>query len=375
MTMTARLPSPDPAYDGGALRFDHLELWVGNAKQAAEYYITALGFRPLAYAGPETGLTDRASYVVAQGEIRLVLTSALRPGGPINDHVARHGDGVRSVAFATPDAAATFRHVVAHGAVPVLEPVRVEENGSRAVLAAVGTYGDTIHKLVERAGAPGIWLPGFVPWESAARANAPAGLLAIDHCVGNVGWGEMERWCRFYAEAFDFQELVSFDDRDISTEFTALRSKVMRNASGTIKLPINEPAPGRKRSQIEEYLDSYGGAGVQHVAIATADIVATVRALQANGVELLSTPEAYYDDLRARVGEIDEDIAALRELNILVDRDDQGYMLQIFTKPLQDRPTLFFEIIQRHGAESFGKGNFKALFVSIEKEQARRGNL
>ncbi|HEV8021965.1 MAG TPA: 4-hydroxyphenylpyruvate dioxygenase [Candidatus Lustribacter sp.] len=373
--MTARLPSPDPAYDGGALRFDHLELWVGNAKQAAEYYITALGFRPLAYAGPETGLTDRASYVVAQGEIRLVLTSALRPGGPINDHVARHGDGVRSVAFATPDAAATFRHVVAHGAVPVLEPVRVEENGSRAVLAAVGTYGDTIHKLVERAGAPGIWLPGFVPWESAARANAPAGLLAIDHCVGNVGWGEMERWCRFYAEAFDFQELVSFDDRDISTEFTALRSKVMRNASGTIKLPINEPAPGRKRSQIEEYLDSYGGAGVQHVAIATADIVATVRALQANGVELLSTPEAYYDDLRARVGEIDEDIAALRELNILVDRDDQGYMLQIFTKPLQDRPTLFFEIIQRHGAESFGKGNFKALFVSIEKEQARRGNL
>lgn len=373
--MTARLPFEGPAYDGGALRFDHLELWVGNAKQAAEYYITALGFRPLAYAGPETGLTDRASYVVAQGEIRLVLTSALRPGGPINDHVARHGDGVRSVAFSTPDAAATFRHVVAHGAVPVLEPVQVEDGGSRAVLAAVGTYGDTVHTLVERAGAPGIWLPGFVAYDSAARANAPAGLRAIDHCVGNVGWGEMERWCRFYTDAFDFQELVSFDDRDISTEFTALRSKVMRNASGTIKLPINEPAPGRKRSQIEEYLDSYGGAGVQHVAIATDDIVATVRALRANGVELLTTPASYYDDLRARVGEIDEDLAALRELNILVDRDDRGYMLQIFTKPLQDRPTLFFEIIQRHGAESFGKGNFKALFVSIEKEQARRGNL
>ena len=373
--MSARLPAGARAYESGALRFDHLELWVGNAKQAAEYYITALGFRPLAYAGPETGLTDRASYVVAQGEIRLVLTSALRPGGPINDHVARHGDGVRSVAFAAPDAAAAFHHVVARGAVPVLEPVRLTDGPQGAVLAAVGTYGDTIHTLVERTGSPGVWLPGFVAWDSSARASVPAGLLAIDHCVGNVGWGEMERWCRFYAEAFGFEELVSFDDRDISTEFTALRSKVMRNSSGTIKLPINEPAPGRKRSQIEEYLDSYGGAGVQHVAIATADIVATVRALQANGVELLSTPASYYDDLRARVGDIDEDIATLRELNILVDRDDRGYMLQIFTKPLQDRPTLFFEIIQRHGALSFGKGNFKALFVSIEKEQARRGNL
>jgi 4-hydroxyphenylpyruvate dioxygenase len=373
MTMTA--PLPVGRYDGGALHFDHLELWVGNAKQAAEYYITALGFRPLAYAGPETGLNDRASYVVAQGDIRLVLTSALRPGGPINDHVARHGDGVRSVAFATPDATAAFRHVVARGAVPVLAPAVVEERGARAVLAAVGTYGDTIHTLVERSGAPAIWLPGFVAWDSPAHANAAVGLLAIDHCVGNVDWNEMDAWCRFYAEAFDFQELISFDDRDISTEYTALRSKVMRNATGTVKLPINEPARGRKRSQIEEYLDSYGGAGVQHIAIATGDIVATVRALQANGVELLATPASYYDDLTARVGEIAEDVATLRDLNILVDRDDQGYMLQIFTKPLQDRPTLFFEIIQRHGALSFGKGNFKALFVSIEKEQARRGNL
>jgi 4-hydroxyphenylpyruvate dioxygenase len=362
MTMTA--PLPVAAYDGGALRFDHLELWVGNAKQAAEYYITALGFRPLAYAGPETGLTDRASYVVAQGAIRLVLTSALRPGGAINDHVARHGDGVRSVAFAAPDATAAFNHVVAHGAVPV-----------QGTTPAVRTYGDTIHTFVERSSADGVWLPGFVAWDSPAHANAPVGLLAIDHCVGNVGWDEMDRWCRFYGDAFGFEELISFDDRDISTEYTALRSKVMRNATGTIKLPINEPAEGRKRSQIEEYLDSYGGAGVQHVAIATDDIVATVRALQANGVELLATPASYYDDLSARVGEIDEDIATLRELNILVDRDDQGYMLQIFTKPLQDRPTLFFEIIQRHGALSFGKGNFKALFVSIEKEQARRGNL
>jgi 4-hydroxyphenylpyruvate dioxygenase len=375
MTMTARLPVSERPYNGGALRFDHLELWVGNAKQAAEYYITALGFRPLAYAGPETGLTDRASYVVAQGDIRLVLTSALRPGGPINDHVARHGDGVRSVAFSTPDARGAFRHVVARGAVPVLEPTYVEDGGAGAVLAAVAAYGDTTHKLVERSGANGIWLPGFSAWQSPAHAAAPAGLLAIDHCVANVGWGEMERWCRYYADAFDFEELISFDDHDISTEYTALRSKVMRNRTGTVKLPINEPAPGRKRSQIEEYLDSYGGPGVQHIAIATADIVATVRALQANGVELLTTPASYYDDLRDRVGDIAEDIATLRELNILVDRDDEGYMLQIFTKPLQDRPTLFFEIIQRHGARSFGKGNFKALFVSIEKEQARRGNL
>lgn len=375
MMLTAEAPVSTRPFDGGALRFDHLELWVGNAKQAAEYYITALGFRALAYAGPETGLADRASYVVAQGDIRLVLTSALRPGGPINNHVALHGDGVRSVAFSTPDAAGAFAHLVARGAVGVLPPAIADDGTSRAVLAAVGTYGDTVHTLVERTSGTGIWLPGFVAWESPAHANVPVGLRAIDHCVGNVGWNEMNVWCAFYADAFGFSELVSFDDRDISTEYTALRSKVMRNSTGTIKLPINEPALGRKKSQIEEYLDSYGGAGVQHVAIATDDIVATVRALQANGVELLTTPGAYYDDLRERVGAIDEDIETLRELNILVDRDDQGYMLQIFTKPLQDRPTLFFEIIQRHGAESFGKGNFKALFVSIEKEQARRGNL
>jgi 4-hydroxyphenylpyruvate dioxygenase len=375
MTMTAAVPASTRPYDGGTLRFDHLELWVGNAKQAAEYYITALGFRPLAYAGPETGLTDRASYVVAQGEIRLVLTSALRPGGPINDHVAQHGDGVRSVAFSTPDTAGTFDYVVAHGATPVLPPARVQDGTAYATIAAVRTYGDTVHTLIERGGTDSVWLPGFIAWDTTAHALAPVGLKAIDHCVGNVGWGEMDTWCRFYAEAFGFSELISFDDKDISTEFTALRSKVMRNSTGAVKLPINEPAEGRKKSQIEEYLESSGGAGVQPVAIAPDDIVATVRALQANGVELLTTPASYYDDLSARVGHIDEDIATLRELNILVDNDDQGYMLQIFTKPLQDRPTLFFEIIQRHGAESFGKGNFKALFVSIEKEQARRGNL
>ena len=375
MTMSAPVLTSTRPYDSGALRFDHLELWVGNAKQAAEYYITALGFQPLAYAGPETGLLDRASYVVAQGAIRLVLTSALRPGGPINEHVARHGDGVRSVAFSTPDAAGVFAHAVARGAAPIFAPALAEDGASSAVIAAVGTYGDTIHTLIERRCDAGVWLPGFGAWESTAHAGAHVGLEAIDHCVGNVGWNEMDAWCRFYADAFGFNELVSFDDKDISTEFTALRSKVMRNATGSVKLPINEPAEGRKKSQIEEYLDSYGGPGVQHVAIATDDIVATVRALHANGVELLTTPASYYDDLTARVGAIDEDIATLRELNILVDNDDQGYMLQIFTKPLQDRPTLFFEIIQRHGAESFGKGNFKALFVSIEKEQARRGNL
>ena len=375
MTLTAAFPASKRPYDGGALRFDHLELWIGNAKQAAEFYITALGFRPLAYAGPETGLADRASYVVSQGEICLVLTSALRPGGPINDHVAQHGDGVRSVAFSTPDAIATFDYVVTHGGTAVLQPAHVQDGATSAVVAAVQTYGDTVHTLVERRGTGSVWLPGFIAWHTPAHALEPVGLKAIDHCVGNVGWGEMDMWCRFYAEAFDFTELISFDDKDISTEFTALRSKVMRNSTGSVKLPINEPAKGRKKSQIEEYLDSYGGAGVQHVAIATDDIVATVRALQANGVELLTTPASYYDDLSARVGAIDEDIATLRELNILVDNDDQGYMLQIFTKPLQDRPTLFLEIIQRHGAESFGKGNFKALFVSIEKEQARRGNL
>jgi 4-hydroxyphenylpyruvate dioxygenase len=313
--------------------------------------------------------------VVAQGDIQLVLTSALGPGGAINEHVARHGDGIRSIAFSTPDAAGAFAHVVARGAKPVLAPALAEDGTSRAVLAAVGTYGDTVHTLIERTATGGVWLPGFIAWESTAHAVTPVGLVAIDHCVGNVGWGEMETWCRYYADAFGFTELISFDDHDISTEYTALRSKVMRNATGTIKLPINEPAKGRKKSQIEEYLDSYGGAGVQHVAIATGDIVATVRALQANGVELLSTPSSYYDDLGTRIGTIEEDLAILRALNILVDKDDQGYMLQIFTKPLQDRPTLFFEIIQRHGAESFGKGNFKALFVSIEKEQARRGNL
>ena len=303
------------------------------------------------------------------------LTSALRPGGPINDHVARHGDGVRSVAFSTPDARTAFRHVVARGAVPVLEPVCVEDRGAAAVLATVAAYGDTTHTFVERAGANGIWLPGFTRWESPAHAASPAGLVAIDHCVANVGWGEMERWCRYYADAFDFEELVSFDDRDISTEYTALRSKVMRNRTGTVKLPINEPARGRKRSQIEEYLDSYGGPGVQHVAIATADIVATVRALQANGVELLTTPASYYDNLaraRRRHRRRRRDAPGVEHPGRPRRRGLHAADLhQAAARPpdavLRDHPA--------PRRAPFGKGNFKALFVSIEKEQARRGNL
>ncbi|HEV3086907.1 MAG TPA: 4-hydroxyphenylpyruvate dioxygenase [Candidatus Elarobacter sp.] len=357
------------------LDFDHLELWVGNAKQAAHFYCTAFGFAPLAYAGPETGMKDRASYVVRQNELTLVLTSSLLPGGEIAEHVTRHGDGVRDVALRTSGAREAFEAAVAGGARAVTPPAVAEDDHGRVVTAQVGTYGDTVHTLLERGSYRGVWLPGYQPWSAAMPAAEPVGLLRIDHCVGNVGWNEMDRWCDYYARAFGFTQLVGFDDKDISTEFTALRSKVMQSPSGKVKMPINEPAEGRKRSQIEEYLDFYGGPGVQHVAISTADIAETVRALRANGVELLETPASYYDTLGERVGVIEEDVAVLRDLSILVDKDDRGYMLQIFTKPLQDRPTLFFEIIQRRGSLSFGKGNFKALFVSIEQEQAKRGNL
>ena len=357
------------------LEFDHLELWVGNAKQAAHYYCTAFGFEPLAYAGPETGVRGRASYVVRQNDLTLVLTSALGADGPVAEHVLRHGDGVRDVALRTTDAREAYGAAVAGGARGLLEPTVSEDDDGTVVVAQIGTYGDTVHTIVERSAYRGRWLPGFQPWSAVMPTAQRVGLQRIDHCVGNVGWGEMERWCDYYAKALGFSQLVSFDDKDISTEYTALRSKVMQSASGRVKMPINEPAEGLKRSQIEEYLDFYGGAGIQHVAIATDDIAATVRALRANGVELLETPGTYYDTLGERVGAIEEDVAVLRELSILVDKDDLGYMLQIFTKPLQDRPTLFFEIIQRRGSLSFGKGNFKALFVSIEQEQAKRGNL
>ncbi|MBD5655382.1 MAG: 4-hydroxyphenylpyruvate dioxygenase, partial [Candidatus Eremiobacteraeota bacterium] len=315
------------------------------------------------------------SYLLEQDQLRFVLTSSLVAHGPIADHEPAHGDGIRDVALRVPDARAAFAAAVAAGAKAVEEPREIEDASGRVVLATIATYGDTVHTFVERDGYRGTFLPGFVATTSSARAPHAAGLRAVDHCVGNVGWNEMDRWGDYYAKAFGFSQLVSFDDNDISTEFTALRSKVMSDASHRVKFPINEPARGLKKSQIEEYLDFYGGPGIQHVAIATDDIVATVRALRANGIAFLDTPSSYYDALAERVGDIDEAIPVLRELSILVDRDDLGYMLQIFTKPLQDRPTLFFEIIQRRGSLSFGKGNFKALFVSIEEEQAKRGNL
>ena len=358
-----------------ALVFDHLEFYVGNAKQAAHFYTTAFGFTPVAYAGPETGLADRASYVLRQHDLTFVITTSLATDGAIATFVRRHGDGVRDIALRTSDARGAFAAAVNGGARVVAEPVERADEHGRTVVASIGAYGDVVHTFVERAAYRGVWLPGYVP--HAARVQAPhaVGLRRLDHCVGNVGWNEMETWCDYYARALGFEPLIAFDDRDISTEFTALRSKVMQHRGGQVKLPINEPARGRKTSQIEEYLAFNDGPGVQHVAIATDDIIGAVRALRANGVALLDAPASYYETLRERVGPIDEDLAVLRELRILVDRDDRGYMLQIFTQPLEDRPTLFFEIIQRNGSASFGKGNFKALFVSIEQEQVKRGTL
>ena len=357
------------------LDWDHLHFYVGNAKQAAHYYATAFGFAIVAYAGPETGVPGRASYVLEQNRLRFVLTSSLGTDDAIARHVAAHGDGIRDVALRVADARSAFAAAVAAGAVAVGEPHENRDEAGVIVQATIETYGDTVHTFVERDAYSGPFLPGYVAVDRSVRAPHAVGLVAVDHCVGNVGWNEMDRWGDYYARAFGFSQLVSFDDSDISTQYSALRSKVMSDAEHRVKFPINEPAEGLKKSQIEEYLDFYGGPGIQHVAIATEDIVGTVRALRANGVEFLTTPSSYYDALAERVGAIDEDVAILRELNILVDRDDRGYMLQIFTKPLQDRPTLFFEIIQRRGSLSFGKGNFKALFVSIEEEQARRGNL
>ena len=355
--------------------WDHLHFYVGNARQAAHFYVTAFGFELTAYAGPETGVRDRASYLLEQGEIRIVLTSPLGPDGPIADFVRMHGDGIADVALRVPDARAALEAARAGGATLVAEATERRDDHGPLVTAAIRTYGDTIHTFIERRNYGGPFMPGFVARTSGARATAPVGLVRVDHVVGNVGWNEMDRWAEYYGRVFGFTQLVSFDDHDISTEYTALRSIVMSDAARKVKFPINEPAKGLKKSQIEEYLDFFGGAGVQHVAIATDDIVGTVRALRANGVDLLEAPASYYDALPSRVGEIGEDIDVLRELSILVDRDDLGYMLQIFTKPLQDRPTLFFELIQRKGSLSFGKGNFKALFVSIEEEQAKRGTL
>ena len=355
--------------------WDYVEFYAGNAKQAAHYYCAAFGFEQVAYAGPETGVKDRASYVLVQNNLRFVITGAMGPDSDITRHVAAHGDGVRDVAIAVSDCKAAYDKAIAGGARPVSEPQELRDEHGRIVRATIAAYGDTVHTFIQRDGYNGAFMPGYVPQNKRIEASQRPELQFIDHCVGNVGWGEMDKWGDFYAKVFGFSQLVSFDDKDISTEYTALKSKVMTDAEHRVKFPINEPAEGKKKSQIEEYLDFYGGAGIQHIAIRTDDIIGTIRALKANGVEFLDTPDSYYDDLETRVGRIDEATQILRDLRILVDRDDLGYMLQIFTKPLQDRPTVFFEIIQRKGSLSFGKGNFKALFVSIEKEQERRGTL
>jgi 4-hydroxyphenylpyruvate dioxygenase len=353
---------------------DHIEFYVGNAKQSAHFYETAFGFEIIAYAGPETGVRDRASYVLQQGKIRLVLTTSLKPYSDISEHVRKHGDGVKVLALWVDDTTAAYNETVKRGAESAAPPQLLHDEYGEVVVASIKTYGDTIHTFVERKNYNGVFLPGYQPRQSLAFKGS-VGLQYVDHCVGNVELGEMNHWVKFYEDVMGFKLLVTFDDKDISTEYSALMSKVVSNGNGFIKFPINEPAEGRKKSQIDEYLDFYNGAGVQHIAVATNDILFTVSELRRRGVEFLHVPEAYYDDLTARVGNIDEDIKALRDLNILVDRDEEGYLLQIFTKPVEDRPTLFFEIIQRKGATSFGKGNFKALFEAIEREQARRGNL
>jgi 4-hydroxyphenylpyruvate dioxygenase len=369
---TMASPSTNPLAE---IDWDHIEFFVGNAKQAAHYYCSAFGFEQVAYAGPETGVRERYSYVLAQKKLCFVLTASLLPDDAIARHVALHGDGVKDIAITVRDARAAYARAMASGATPVLEPTEYTDASGRVIKATIATYGDTVHSFIQREGYGGVFMPGFVAARKVIAHARKPNLQFIDHCVGNVGWGEMDVWGDFYARVFGFSQLISFDDQDISTEYTALRSKVMSDAEHRVKFPINEPATGKKKSQIEEYLDFYRGAGVQHLAIRTEDIVETIRALKANGVEFLDTPDAYYDELEARVGKIDEATQTLRDLRILVDRDEAGYMLQIFTRPLQDRPTLFFEIIQRKGSLSFGKGNFKALFVSIEKEQARRGTL
>lgn len=353
---------------------DYVEFYVGNAKQAAHFYKTAFGFQSLAYAGPETGVKDRASYAVRQEKLTFVFTTPLRTGNAIADHVYKHGDGVKMLALRVDDATSAWQETTKRGAKSYLEPQKLNDQDGEVVMSGIHTYGETVHLFIERKNYKGAFMPGFRAWQSHYNPP-PTGLLYVDHCVGNVGWNQMNKWVSFYESVMGFRNILSFDDKDISTEYSALMSKVMSNGNGFVKFPINEPAEGKKKSQVEEYLDFYDGEGCQHVALATANIVETVTALRDRGVEFLQVPTTYYDDLQERVGKIDEDMAPLKELGILVDRDDEGYLLQIFTKPVEDRPTLFFEIIQRKGAKSFGKGNFKALFEAIEREQGLRGNL
>ncbi|HET8607241.1 MAG TPA: 4-hydroxyphenylpyruvate dioxygenase [Gaiellaceae bacterium] len=355
--------------------WDHVELWVGNAKQAAFYYERAYGFRRVSYAGPETGVRDRCSYVLEQGEIRLVVTSALREDHEISRFVARHGDGVKDIALTVPSAAEAYRQAVQRGARGVAEPHRLDDDTGSVELASIATYGDTVHTFVGRQDYAGPYLPGYVAQSTPGGDPEPAGLHAIDHIVGNVELGRMDEWVGFYERVFGMTEMLHFSDEDISTEYSALMSKVMTDGQGKVKFPINEPAEGRRKSQIEEYLEFNGGPGAQHIALQSRNIVETVEDLTGRGVVFLATPETYYEDVPDRVGEISEDWDDLRRLRILADRDDDGYLLQIFTKTAQDRPTLFFEVIERHGARGFGDGNFKALFEAIEREQALRGNL
>lgn len=353
---------------------DYVEMYVGNAKQAAHFYKTAFGFQELAYCGLETGSKDRVSYVLVQDKIRLVLTTGFDPESEISHHVRRHGDGVKVIALWVDDARKAFEETTRRGAVPYMEPVVSRDEFGEIVRSGIHTYGETVHIFVERKNYQGIFMPGYEKWETEYRPS-PTGLKYIDHMVGNVELGAMNKWATFYADVMGFANLVTFDDKDISTEYTALMSKVMTNGNGRIKFPINEPAAGKKKSQVEEYLDFYRGPGCQHIAVATDDILFTITEMRKRGVDFLYVPGTYYDTVRDRVGVIDEDLDELKKWGIMVDRDEDGYLLQIFTKPVEDRPTLFFEIIQRKGAKSFGKGNFQALFESIEAEQARRGTL
>ena len=353
---------------------DYVEFYVGNAKQAAHYYKTAFGFQSLAYAGPETGLKDKVSYAIRQQKLTFVFTTALRPTHEIAEHVNIHGDGVKFLALKVTDATDAWEQTTKRGGKSYLAPTTLQDADGEVIISGIHTYGDTVHLFIERNNFNGVFLPGFKAWTS--NYNPPTtGLQYVDHCVGNVGWNQMNPWVNFYEEVMGFKNILTFDDNDISTEYSALMSKVMSNGNGFVKFPINEPAEGKKKSQVEEYLDFYNGEGVQHVALATNNIIETVTDLQNRGVEFLKVPNSYYDTVLDRVGHIDEDLQPLKELGILIDKDEEGYLLQIFTKPVEDRPTLFYEIIQRKGAKSFGKGNFKALFEALEREQDLRGNL
>ena len=354
---------------------DYVEFYVGNAKQSAHYYMSAFGFQALAYAGPETGQKDHVSYAVRQHKLTLVLTTPLRGGNAMADHIYKHGDGVKALALRVDDARDAYAQTMQRGAESYMEPQVLQDADGELVMSGIKTYGETVHLFIERKNYQGAFMPGFRTWSNPYFQPTDTGLLYVDHCVGNVDWNGMDKWVGFYERVMGFRNILSFDDNDISTEYSALMSKVMSNGNGYVKFPINEPAEGKKKSQVEEYLEFYQGEGVQHVAMATNDIVKTITELRSRGVEFLKVPNSYYDDLLDRVGHIDEDLEPLKELGILVDRDDEGYLLQLFSKPVEDRPTLFFEIIQRKGAKSFGKGNFKALFEAIEREQDDRGNL